>query len=842
MTSPDSAAWLEAQVAEYTRLLPAYERLATRLDRTLRETAGRLAPVAIVQTRAKSIASFAEKSLRKRDKYVMPAHQLTDLCGARVIVRTLDELRRTSTEVEATFDVDWENSLDVARRLPSSQFGYRSVHYVVSLRPDAPLDDADTDLLGFDCPDCGVRHALKAEVQLRTTVQHAWADFAHDLTYKGAVPLPEALEREVAVIAAELEDVDHAFERIDAELRTYAGGAGSHLTGQQLEQERALLDTIRAHAPHDRQLAARTARLSLRLGDWDRATDVLRPFVEDGGSGGDVAALARDLGTARCQQHRRTPESAGYREGRRLLERAVALAPDDGEALTALAGAWRGTDDQRARELYVRAVERDPGDYRALGQLVELSIERGGSTAMTLLRPLLVPAMERCRAHLRLGVNLPWALFELGRFHLLRDEAYDSLRAYALGLRSTTAPFMIEEALASLAAVSPDGEGPGPAEWARRLLMIGMASHVGGAAPTGAVAELATPAVGALPEPVVIVAGGTHPREEEHLGSYLDLLTEGFRGFEGTVLAGGTREGISGLIGAVRAEPGARFQLVGYLPRELPDDATPDERYDELRRTTAPSFSPLEVLQGWIDLVATGIDPARVRLLGINGGPIASAEYHIAAALGATVGLVEDSRREASRLLADTPWLLSDSIVPLPADADTVRAFVHGGDDHTLAADIVEVLARAAHRAYLREATTATTTDPSLRDWEHLSEDLRASNRDQARHYAFLLAEIGCTIAGIGGDDAPRTAFAPEEVERMAAAEHGRWATERLLGGWRWAPEKDVERQRSPYLVPWERLTEEVKELDRAVVRRMPDLLAEAGLEVRRSTERAPAR
>lgn len=840
MASPDSA-WLEAQVAEYTRLQPAYERLATRLDRSLHETARRLAPLAIVQTRAKSVASFAEKSLRKRGKYVMPAHQLTDLCGARVIVRTLDELRRMSTEVEATFDVDWENSLDVARRLPSSQFGYRSVHYVVSLPSGAPVDDADTDLLGFDCADCGVHHALKAEVQLRTTVQHAWADFAHDLTYKGAVPLPEALEREVAVIAAELEDVDRAFERIDAELRTYAGGSGAHLTGPQLEEERALLETIRAHAPDDLQLAARTARLSLRLGDWERAADVLRPFVEDGGADGSVVSLARDLGTARCQQHRRTPGSAGYLEGRRLLERAVALAPDDAEALTALAGAWRGTDDQLAHDLYVRAVERDPGDYRALGPLVELSIERGGSTATALLRPLLVPAMERCRAHLRLGVNLPSALFELGRFHLLRDEAYDSLRAYALGLCSTTAPFMLEEALASLAAVAPNGEDLGAAGWARRLLLIGMESRFGDGAHTARVAELVTPGVAPMREPVVIVAGGTLPREEEHLGSYLDLLTEGLRGFGGTVLAGGTREGVSGLAGAVRAGPGATFQLVGYLPRELPDDATPDERYDELRRTAAPSFSPLEVLQGWIDLVASGIDPARVRLLGINGGPIASAEYHIAAALGATVGLVEDSRREASRLLADTPWLLSDRIVPLPADADTVRAFVHGGDDHTLDPDIVEVLARAAHRAYLREATTATTTDPSLRDWEHLSEDLRASNRDQARHYAFLLAEIGCTIAVIGGET-PRTAFTPEEVERMAAAEHGRWATERLLGGWRWASEKDVERRRSPYLVPWERLTEEVKELDRAVVRRMPDLLAEAGLEVRRSTERAPAR
>jgi hypothetical protein len=74
-----------------------------------------------------------------------------------------------------------------------------------------------------------------------------------------------------------------------------------------------------------------------------------------------------------------------------------------------------------------------------------------------------------------------------------------------------------------------------------------------------------------------------------------------------------------------------------------------------------------------------------------------------------------------------------------------------------------------------------------------------------------------------------------EEVERLARREHVRWTDERLADAWTLGPERDVLAKVSPYLVDWAELPEDVRELDREPVRRIPEVLASAGLEIRRS-------
>ena len=74
--------------------------------------------------------------------------------------------------------------------------------------------------------------------------------------------------------------------------------------------------------------------------------------------------------------------------------------------------------------------------------------------------------------------------------------------------------------------------------------------------------------------------------------------------------------------------------------------------------------------------------------------------------------------------------------------------------------------------------------------------------------------------------------FEPEEIEVLARAEHARWVSERLRHGWRLGPQRDVTEKRSPYLVPWELLSEEVRDLDRDSVRAIPRLLRESGLSI----------
>ena len=145
-----------------------------------------------------------------------------------------------------------------------------------------------------------------------------------------------------------------------------------------------------------------------------------------------------------------------------------------------------------------------------------------------------------------------------------------------------------------------------------------------------------------------------------------------------------------------------------------------------------------------------------------------------------------------------------------------------------------EVLARAIHAEYLeaqrREGVTPAT-NPSLVPWEELPSSLRESNRDQAAHIGVKLAAVGCVIVPLGDWDADLVAFTDAEVEPLAELEHQRWADQRLRDGWTLGP-KDIEGRRSPYLVPWDQLSDEIKELDRRAVRGVPAFLARAGYQV----------
>ena len=311
----DLRTWLADQVRQYVAAYPSYQRYAEVLNVILRRAADDLAPLAIVQTRPKSVASFAEKAVRKRTTRPDPVHQFTDLCGGRIIGRTRSEVDALSRFAKAHFAIDWENSVDASQRLRPTEFGYRSIHYIVSLRPDVDY--------GVDIPE-DVR-GLKAEVQLRTVAEHAYSDFGHDLTYKGAFQLPLAWERELAGAAATLEEVDGIFARLEDGLRAYATNYGRYLGEAEARREIDSLLVVLEHVPTNGGLATRVARLAIALGDWPLVVGVLAPFVAED-PGASAVPVLRDLGTALVRLHRDDPAGDDYRP-RPALSRAAPLRP-----------------------------------------------------------------------------------------------------------------------------------------------------------------------------------------------------------------------------------------------------------------------------------------------------------------------------------------------------------------------------------------------------------------------------------------------------------------------------------------------------------------------------------
>jgi hypothetical protein len=140
-------------------------------------------------------------------------------------------------------------------------------------------------------------------------------------------------------------------------------------------------------------------------------------------------------------------------------------------------------------------------------------------------------------------------------------------------------------------------------------------------------------------------------------------------------------------------------------------------------------------------------------------------------------------------------------------------------------------LARVIHDHY-RDTAEAQGRDPAMepagRPWELLDASYKAASRHQADHIWAKLADSDCRTVALA--EASAFAFAPTEVERLAELEHRRWAADRHLSGWTYAPVRENSLRRHPQLVPYADLNEPMKDLHRYVVRLVPSLLARSGL------------
>ena len=212
-------------------------------------------------------------------------------------------------------------------------------------------------------------------------------------------------------------------------------------------------------------------------------------------------------------------------------------------------------------------------------------------------------------------MNLPWAFFDLGKFQLMLGQPYEGLAQYCKGVENSTAPFFLDAALASFVTLGlAHRELPG-LERCRGLLRLARAWRFGQPDPAG---PTPTQERSPLSAPAAIVTGSC--RGETH-AEVRAVILEAFSGYRGTLISGGTESGICGLVGEIQARSGDTLRTVGYVPALQPDDVPLDTRYSEQRRTSGHGFSPLEPLQYWADLLASGVPRSRIRVLAWAAAP-----------------------------------------------------------------------------------------------------------------------------------------------------------------------------------------------------------------------------
>lgn len=166
-----------------------------------------------IESRIKDPIKLDEKIIRKNNKY-SNLEEITDLVGLRVITFFEDEVDKVAQIIKSEFKIDLINSID-KRQLETDRFGYKSLHYVVSL---TDLRKNLTEYKRFK--------SIKIEIQIRSVLQHAWAEIEHDIGYKGDLTIPDSLKRNFYRVAALLETADIEFVKIRYDQKKYESTIG----------------------------------------------------------------------------------------------------------------------------------------------------------------------------------------------------------------------------------------------------------------------------------------------------------------------------------------------------------------------------------------------------------------------------------------------------------------------------------------------------------------------------------------------------------------------------------------------------------------------------------------
>jgi len=157
----------------------------------------------VVQSRVKSLASFLRK-LETTDwpMFGYPTEVVTDLIGARVICWFVDDCYGMLDYIQATtqFRIQPRSLEDYI--IDPKRTGYRAIHLLADVSYDRVKTYRERRTV--------VEDRIICEIQIRTKLQNAWAEFTHEVHVKVPSEFQVDYDRTIADIASRLAAEDRS--------------------------------------------------------------------------------------------------------------------------------------------------------------------------------------------------------------------------------------------------------------------------------------------------------------------------------------------------------------------------------------------------------------------------------------------------------------------------------------------------------------------------------------------------------------------------------------------------------------------------------------------------------
>jgi len=659
----------EKVLDSYRKLYPTYEILTNKIleiiSAILKECMFKREY--FLQGRTKAIYSFADKISRK--KYSDPIREITDFSGVRIILINLEKKDLMCDLIRKYFKIELKDNEGKLDKLYPQEFGYPYTYFIIQLLPEKFYKKTFRIVIPKEIGQ------LKAEIQVGTFLEHAWAINQQNMLYKNEFDLPRPYKRQISRVTALLEIADKSMNNLVKKIYNYESSYGSYMSSEDIEREIKRLQLIYKGNKESIDLGHKIAKFAMEIDDWDNAINILDAIYNSSlfldSPCFKRALILKDLGIAKCQKYKPEKNRPLFDEGQKNIFDSIKIYDKDSDAYAAAGGTYKKLGmDYEAYTWYKKALEINPNDpYPLVNYLVyELLNNQDMVPILDYHKSIIQKAIKKRSDQINVLVDIPWANFDVGTLSLFLGNLNLSLHNYLMAIRLSQHEWMIGTTLNTLNKLQKFSNRLSGFNLVRTQLLLGMKFHrkdeENKDQELNAAIDLQLKNDSILrinrddlQEPIVIIAGGTDESVEQEIQRYKKILIEAFKNFKCTIISGGTTSGISGLAGDIKEAYGNKIRLIGYTPRKIPQESAIklDDRYEH-RFSNAEDFSYLEVLQYWYDILRSRCDPNKVKLIGINGGRISALEFRTAITFGGQVGILGGSGRAATDLINDSWW------------------------------------------------------------------------------------------------------------------------------------------------------------------------------------------